>query len=199
MASSEAGVTPCLCAAHGSGESCFSVASLFLLPSVSPSFALYFSQADDCDYVKPRLRRRPSEAEPAQGTKEGGEGRRKRGRAGGGEGGRPGEAGERYCPSLSATNGLLCRPRPSHYFVAAEATQKYVRARAKARETDERTDCRLRPMPPTTALATRRKRYMRAQKALSRLSSMVATCLRRRNECKRATYRQCSRFAAAAV
>ena len=184
MASSGAGVTPCLCAAHGSGESCFSVASLSLLPSVSPSFALYFSQADDCDYVKPRLRRRPSEAEPAQGTKEGGEGRRKRGRGrrrreGGGRARRgailPFPFGDKRSFMPPATEPLL---RRGGGYTERSTSSEHERWR----ETGERTDCRLRPMPPTTELATRRRRYMRAQKALSRSSSIVATCLGRRNE-----------------
>ena len=141
LASSGAGVTPCLCAAHGSGESCFSVASLSLslLPSVSPSFALYFSQADDCDYVKPRLRRRPSEAEPAEGTKEGGEGRRKRGR-GRRRRGRAGEAGSDIAlPFRRQTVFYAARDRAITSSRRRLHRKKYVvRARALAR--DRRTN-----------------------------------------------------------
>ena len=140
LASSGAGVTPCLCAAHGSGESCFSVASLSpsfplclpLSPSISPKPMIATTSNRDCDEGRARLSRRRERRRAARE-----EGSKSRAAAKGeGEGGR---GGERYCPSLSATNGLLCRPRPSHYFVAAEATQKYVvRARAKAR--DKRTN-----------------------------------------------------------
>ena len=153
--------------------------SLSLLPCVSPSFALYFSQADDCDYVKPRLRRRPSEAEPAEGTKEGGEGRRKRGRARAaakGEGGR----GDIALPFRRQTVFYAARDRA--ITSSRRRLHRSTSEHERRRETGERTDCRLRPMPPTTALATRRRRYMRAQKALSRSSSIVAKCLGGRNE-----------------
>ena len=149
MASSEAGVTPCLCAAHGSGESCFSVASLFLLPSVSPSFALYFSQADDCDYVKPRLRRRPSEAEPAQGTKEGGEGRRKRGRAAAKGGGRARRGSDIALPFRRQTVFYAARDRAitSSRRRLHRSTSEHERRRE--RQTNELTAafdrCRRRP------------------------------------------------------
>ena len=87
LASSGAGVTPCQCAAHGSGESCFSVASLSpsfplclpLSPSISPKPMIATTSNRDCDEGRARLSRRKERRRA--GREEGSEG------AGGGEGG----------------------------------------------------------------------------------------------------------------
>ena len=162
-----------------------------LSPSISPKPMIATTSNRDCDEGRARLSRRKERRRA--GREEGSEGgRRRRGEAGRGGGAiLPFPFGDKRSFMPPATEPLLRR--------GGGYTERSTSEHERRREADERTDCRLRPMPPTTALATRRKRYMRAQKALSRLSSMVAACLGRRNECKRATYRHCSRFVAAAL
>ena len=146
-----------------------------LSPSISPKPMIATTSNRDCDEGRARLSRRKERrrAGREEGS-EGGRGRRRRGRAG--------EAGSdialpfrRQTVFYAARDRAITSSRRRLHRSTSSEHERW-------RETGERTDCRLRPMPPTTALATRRRRYMRAQKALSRSSSIVATCLGRGNE-----------------